>query len=170
MCSGGLYNRFGHSVDITESVNLPNWNRFAPGPGVGIQLRNGRLVIPCYHRVVEELVHAESVGDAAHNHVIYSDDHGKTWHRGESTEARIDESQIVELSDGSLMLKIRSNRGKGRRAISISQDGGVTWSKPTDDPTLVEPVCQASFIRYTDSREFMKNRLLFSNPAKTVRK
>lgn len=32
-------------------------------------------------------------------------------------------------------------------------------------PSLIEPVCQASFIRYTLASEHGKNRLLFSNPA-----
>ena len=64
------------------------------------------------------------------------------------------------------MMNMRSNRGKGRRAVTTSSDGGKTWSPLIDDPTLVEPVCQASFIRYTDRRDgHAKNRLLFSNPA-----
>ena len=47
-------------ADITASVNRPDWNRIVPGPGVGIQLRNGRLVIPCNH----------VIGNVAFNHVI----------------------------------------------------------------------------------------------------
>jgi sialidase-1 len=42
----------------------------------------------------------------------------------------------------------------------------MTWSKVADDPTLVEPVCQASLIRYTDPHHHAKSRLLFSNPAR----
>jgi sialidase-1 len=41
----------------------------------------------------------------------------------------------------------------------------MTWSPVTSDPALIEPVCQASLIRYTLSPAFTKNRLLFSNPA-----
>jgi len=142
-------------ADITASVNRPNWNRIVPGPGVGIQLRSGRLVIPCNH----------VIGDVTFNHVIYSDDHGKTWRLGGSTEGNTDENQIVELADGTLLLNIRNYREKGHRGLSMSKDGGLTWSTVTSDPTLIEPVCQASFIRYTGSQQFMKNRLLFSNPA-----
>jgi sialidase-1 len=142
-------------ADITASVNRSSWNRIVPGPGVGIQLRSGRLVIPCNH----------VIANVAFNHVIYSDDHGKKWHLGGSTEGNTDENQIVELTDGSLLLNIRNYRDKGHRGVSMSKDGGLTWSKITSDPTLIEPVCQASFIRYTESPQFMKNRLLFSNPA-----
>jgi sialidase-1 len=142
-------------ANITKSVNRRAWNRIVPGPGVGIQLRSGRLMIPCNH----------VVGKEASDHVIYSDDHGKSWRLGGSTEGKTDEDQIVELADGTLMLNIRNYREKGHRGISLSKDGGLTWSPVTSDPTLIEPVCQASLIRYALSPAFTKNRLLFSNPA-----
>jgi sialidase-1 len=142
-------------TDITKSVNRPDWKRIVPGPGVGIQMQSGRLVISCNHEIGSEPV----------NHVIYSDDHGNTWRLGGSTDAKTDENQVVELADGSLMLNIRNYREKGHRGISISKDGGLTWSNVVNDPTLIEPVCMASLIRYTQSPPFMKNRLLFSNPA-----
>jgi sialidase-1 len=141
--------------DITKSVNRPSWNRIVPGPGVGIQMRSGRLVIPFNHLI----------GNEAYDHVIYSDDHGKTWRLGGSTEADMDEDQIVELADGSLLLNIRNYRDKGHRGIASSKDGGLTWSRVSNDATLIEPVCQASLVRYTASPQFTKDRLLFSNPA-----
>ena len=142
-------------ANLTRSVNRKGWNRFVPGPGVGIQLRSGRLVIPCNH----------VIGSESTDHVIFSDDHGKTWLLGGSTEGKTDEDQIVELADGTLMLNIRNYREKGHRGIALSKDQGMTWSPVTSDPTLIEPVCQASLIRYTLSPAFSKNRLLFSNPA-----
>jgi sialidase-1 len=66
---------------------------------------------------------------------------------------------VVELRDRSLMLNMRSYHGKNRRAVAWSKDRGETWSESKLDEALVEPVCQASLIRYG------KNRLLFSNPA-----
>ena len=113
------------------------------------------MVIPCNH----------VIGTEATNHVIYSDDHGKTWHLGGSTDPKTDENQLVELSDGSLMLNIRNYREQGHRGISLSKDGGLTWSPVVSDPILIEPVCMASLIRYTEIPQFTKNRLLFSNPA-----
>ncbi len=146
--------------DITRSVNHAGWRRIIPGPGVGIQMTSGRLVIPCNHEV----------GPVATDHVIYSDDHGKTWHLGGSTQDKTDEDQVVQLADGSLMLNIRNYREKGHRGISISKDGGLTWSPVVADPTLIEPVCMASLIRYTKTPEFSKNRLLFSNPASQTKR
>jgi sialidase-1 len=143
--------------DITESVCRPDWRDCVPGPGVGIQMRSGRLVIPACHFTV-----GSSMDDAV-NAPMVSDDHGATWKLGGDTDPKMDESHVVELSDGSLLLNMRSNRGLGRRGTALSRDGGMSWSKVTDDPTLVEPVCEGCLIRYSDAT------LLFSNPANEKR-
>ena len=64
----------------------------------------------------------------------------------------------------------------GKRALAWSGDGGETWSNLSFDDTLIEPVCQASFLRYTlaatgaetGAETGGRNRLLFSNPASTT--
>jgi sialidase-1 len=157
-------------VDITENVKKPGWSWYATGPGVGIQLKRGpykgRLVIANDHReVIDGLPVSVS-------HVFYSDDHG-TWKLGGSIGRHTNECQVVELEDGSLMMNMRNlgerdgkDPSKGRkRAIALSRDGGDTWSEVTFDETLIEPVCQAAFLRYTTSEEHGRSRLLFSNPA-----
>ena len=58
---------------------------------------------------------------------------------------------------------------KNCRAVATSRDGGLTWSPLRYDTTLVEPICQASFLRLTRRGEFEKSRLLFANPAGTKR-
>jgi sialidase-1 len=72
---------------------------------------------------------------------------------------------VVELRDGRLLLNIRSYRGNHRRLAAFSRDGGETFSAPVEDPELVEPVCQASILRYPGRR----GGILFSNPASTKR-
>jgi sialidase-1 len=66
-------------------------------------------------------------------------------------------------------MNMRSYAGKNRRAISYSHDGGLTWSAVHLDPVLIEPVCEASLFRYTLAGKGGKDRLLFANPADTVR-
>ncbi len=100
--------------------------------------------------------------------MIYSDDHGKTWKIGGSAGPETNESAVVQLADGALLLNMRSYAGRQHRAIASSHDGGLTWSPVRLDAALIEPVCQASMIRYTLARETGKNRLLFSNPADTA--
>jgi len=156
-------------VEITADVKLPNWVWYATGPVNGIQIQSGpyrgRLALPCDHRVKER----DAWNTGGHSHAIYSDDHGETWKLGQATDASMNECTVAELADGRLMLNMRSYRGKHLRAVATSEDGGETWSAPVDDPALVEPVCQASLLRYTTEADGGKNRLLFSNPASQSR-
>ena len=56
----------------------------------------------------------------------------------------------------------------GRRGVALSNDGGASWGECLDDPTLIEPVCQASLLRHSWGEAGDKSRLLFSNPASTT--
>ena len=158
-------------VNISKQVTKPQWTWVATGPGVSIQLkqgpRKGRLVVPSDHAVM--------MGEQKimHSHMFYSDDHGQTWQLGAALPEHTDECQVVELAGGELLLNMRSYWGRvakvaerdGKRAVARSSDGGATWEELGFDETLIEPVCQASFIRYTSTEGDGKDRLLFSNPA-----
>jgi sialidase-1 len=143
-------------AEITKDVKRDNWTWYATGPGCGIQLKTGRLVIPCDHKTAG--------AKAFHSHVIYSDDHGKTWKLGGVLGEKTNECQVIERQDGSLLINMRSYHGKNRRAIATSSDGGLAWGDVTLDESLIEPVCQASLIRTGE-----KGELLFANPASTKR-
>ena len=154
---------------ITDTTKRPEWRWYATGPGVGIQLQEGpakgRLVVPCDHSLV-----TPNDPDGYNSHVIISDDHGKTWKIAGVITPKVNECQVVELADASLMINMRNyDRSKTTRAVAISTDGGATWSRVAHDPALVEPICQASFLRYTLETNHDKNRLLFSNPARPKR-
>jgi len=148
-------------ADITKQVKPGEWRWYATGPGHGIQLKSGRLLVPCDH----------NEKNAMYSHTIYSDDHGETWKTGGSLPKLTDEAMAVELADGSVLINMRSNHMRGLRAIARSTDGGDTWSDIKFDPDLVEPVCQASIIRYSlqAGEKQGRNRLLFANPASRVR-
>lgn len=141
-------------AEITAQVKHSDWTWYATGPGNGIQLRNGRLVVPCDHN---------SADGMRFSHAIYSDDRGATWKIGGIAEEKTNESAIVELKNGELVFNMRSYHGKNRRAVQRSRDGGLTWSPLVLDEALIEPVCQASMV--VDS----KGRIVFSNPASTKR-
>lgn len=152
--SGDDGQTWSEPAEITASVKESSWTWYATGPGVGIQLRGGRLVVPCDH--------AQAVTKEFYSHCILSDDYGRTWRHGGRTTGKTNECQAAELSDGSLLLNMRSYYGRNQRAVARSSDGGVSWGEVTHDAALPEPVCQASLIR-------AGKLLLFSNPASVRR-
>jgi sialidase-1 len=144
-------------VEITRDVKKPEWTWYATGPGVGIQLKSARLLVPCDHKA--------DGGKVRESHVVYSDDAGKSWKLGGTVGPGCNECQAVELADGAVMLNMRSFQGNNRRLVAVSTDGGERFSKPVEDSALVEPVCQASILRGPGD----KGEILFSNPASTKR-
>ena len=138
-------------TDITSQIAKPEWHKdfkFITS-GRGIQTKAGKLL----HTMV-------NLNSGLH--VFGSDDHGKTWYFIDVPIQPADESKIIELADGTLMINARVN-GKGLRYVHTSTDEGKTWeTKPA--PELIDPGCNASIIRYTSIEDgYEKNRLLFSN-------
>jgi sialidase-1 len=145
---------------LTDEIGLDiawNTDRFdyqhGTGPGIGIQMSSGRLVIPSYYF------------DEKGSHIIYSDDNGTSWHKGEDLGVG-EECQVVELLNGSLYLNARSGGGGGRYVVT-SNDGGETWNPWIEDPELPDLGCMASIIRYNSTG--YENALLFTNPYSKVR-
>ena len=140
-------------------LRRPQWGWYATGPGNGIQIvrgrYKGRIVVPANHS------DRTSEGHFYRAHVICSDDAGESWSLGGIAGPATNESAVAELDDGSLLLNMRSYAGRNRRALSVSRDGGATWSAPKLHEALVEPVCQASMIRVDAGAT---GSLLFSNP------
>ncbi len=153
-------NTWSSPAEITKDVKQPDWTWYATGPGSAIQVKKGkykdRLVVACDH--------IESESKKYFSHAIYSDDGGKTWSLGGTTpQDRVNESTVAELPNGNLMLNMRNYSTIRNRQVSISKDGGKTWSDIRADSALIEPVCQASLIRYDYPEK--KKFLVFSNPA-----
>jgi sialidase-1 len=146
-------------VEITASVKQADWTWYATGPGVGIQTRSGRLIVPANHAVTGTAVHR--------SHVIVSDDGGTSWQMGGHSDPGTNESQVVELADGRLMLNMRNHPPKpaNYRMVATSADRGRTWTPAAPDRALIEPPAQASLLRLTTVAAGGRNRLLFSNPA-----
>lgn len=147
-------------TDITRAAMDTNWHWVGTGPGHGVQLRSGRLLMPCWADTTPRL------GEIQLSFVFWSDDGGATWKQGGVLDANAsDECEVVELETGGLYLNARSRQGKKQRAYSFSGDDGETWSTVKYDPRLSEPSCQGSVVRLTDSQHFQKSRMLLSTPA-----
>jgi len=145
-------------VDLADRIT-PYDDSFISGPGVGIQTKSGRLVVPGYTGTFDNKTRT-----GLYSRVLYSDDHGQHWSMGDAVSAFTSECQVVELADGRLMSNMRENTGQSCRAVATSEDGGQTWGKPYWDHALNECPCQASFIRYSEAAGDGRSRLLFANP------
>ncbi len=156
-------------VDITGAVDRfrPEWpwRVVATGPCHGIQLRNGRLVVPVWLAKAEGGAHGKAVVAT-----IFSDDKGATWQRGEiavhntATTPGVSEASMAELSDGRVMLIARNHAPAHRKIAVFSRDGATGWSRPEFAEALPEPICQASLLSYDDPAAPGKSLLLFSGP------
>jgi sialidase-1 len=150
-------------LEITAAAKLTNWTWYATGPGNGLQIEQGahqgRLVIPCDH--------IEADSKHYYSHILYSDDHGKSWKLGGSTpQHQVNECEVVELAGGRLMLNMRNyDSAKKCRQVAVSEDGGLSWKDQHLDETLIEPRCQAAIERYSWPGAKSRSVILFSNPA-----
>jgi sialidase-1 len=155
---------FSQAVEITSTFDRfrpeYDWKVLATGPGHGIQLKSGRLLVPVWLSL--------GTGGSAHRPsvtaTIYSDDGGKTWKRGDIAVADTpdfiypNETAAAQLPDGSVMLNVRSESKAHRRTVVVSQDGASGWSQPRLDESLVEPICFGSLL------SLGAKGLLFVNP------
>jgi sialidase-1 len=153
-------------VEITAEVKRPDMRHFVGGPGHGIQLTKGphagRLLVQGNHSVRPGEDGKPPVVGA---HVIYSDDHGKTWRMGaidRHDDGRVhpNETTLVELPDGTVYFNTRDQRGTdpGHRAATTSSDGGASFDAPFQVvPDLETPIVHGSLFRLAD-------RVVFSCP------
>jgi autotransporter-associated beta strand protein len=153
-------------VNLNTQMRDPSWSELDTGPGIGIQLRwqtdpsrNGRIVIPAY-------TYVGTVPPTATSHALteYSDDGGVTWQHSNLTNVDADEAQVVELTNGNLLMDARAE-GASYREEFISQDGGATWGPMYSGGIPITSV-NCSLIRYSAKRDGDdRDRLLFCGPS-----
>ena len=149
--------------DITPAIRQ-DWMKFlGTGPGTGIVLRTGahkgRILVPAY--TTNSVVH---LWGSQSSRLIYSDDHGVTWHAGEAPNdnrpvgngvihsstmnnngAQNTEATVLQLNNGDVKLFMRGLTGDLQ--VATSKDGGVTWEKDIKRyPQVRDPYVQMSAI------------------------
>jgi sialidase-1 len=143
-----------------------DWKVIATGPGHGVQLKTGRLVVPVWLAYGKTGDHAPSLSAT-----IFSDDHGQTWQAGEIAVPNSEpfgnpnETMVTTLADGKVMLVTRSVSRPNRKIITTSIDGASQWTRPVFHDQLLEPICMASIVNYPQHPGW----LIFSNPHSVAR-
>lgn len=159
--------------DVTRGVkHAALATTIASGPGIGIQLRRGphagRLVMPFN----------EGPYGRWQVYAAFSDDGGATWTPGDNvpggletnaqgkTVSLVNEVQMAELDDGSVILNSRNQGGSRNRTAAVSRDGGRTWSALRVVPELFDAPCMAALLR---TETGPRRTLWFSGPMKKNR-
>jgi len=146
------------STDNLETLSEPVVVTLLPGYHVVnnarvIRLKSGRLLVPAALHTDMESVNttAPMFAYSAALTAYYSDDDGHTWHRDNSRITPIAERSIVfhepglvELSDGRIMMYIRTDQGS--QYVQYSSDEGINWTKPEPMP-LASPISPATIER-----------------------
>lgn len=146
---------FVEESEITSVYPFVPFTAIAVGPGVGIKAK-GKLITPTWI----------ALGNGKNKHansfigVLYSEDGGKEWKfnpiRTETVPSP-NESMLVTLSNGKVLINCR-HESETRRRLVLTSDDGINYGDPHFDETLTEQRVMASIISATDG-------IMFSNPA-----
>ncbi|KAK3506396.1 hypothetical protein QTP70_015328 [Hemibagrus guttatus] len=134
-------------VDLTEHVigdEIENWATFSVAPGHGIQMKDGRLIVPAYVYYIDSSVKSYAFA-------FYSDDHGSTWSYGKKLSVTSGECQVAEItSNGKTYLYCNARSSEGYRVEAWSENGGESFDKISCNKSLVEPPtgCQGSVVSF----------------------
>lgn len=148
-------------ASITAQVKDPRWNLFFNGPGAGIAMKNGTLVFAAQYW------DQSGRPGIPHSTIIFSYDHGKTWRAGKAMRAQTNEAQVIETTQGNLMLTMRDNRG-GFRTVATSSDMGESWIEHSSSHRQFEdPICMASLYKSTFRLGKRERELVFFSNVKS---
>lgn len=133
---------------------------YGVGPGNGIVTKDGTIMIPCY-------VYGGST-DSQKASFIYSTDNGATWNRtADATSSWSSESQLVELSDGTIRMFFRNGNSK-ISYVDAAGNGkeGYTWGNVVTTSISNNSNCQISAMKYSEKING-KEAILLSCPTNT---
>ncbi|XP_075054415.1 sialidase-3 [Mixophyes fleayi] len=145
-------------TDVTEEVlgdDLKNCATVAVGPGHGIQSQSGKLIVPAYLYYIHSHVCGLPIPwkTKPHSFLFYSDDHGKSWHKGSMLwKQQTGECEVAEVahSNGSGLLYCSARTSKHYRVEATSSPQFLEFGNSHYCKNLCEPPhgCQGSVVSY----------------------
>lgn len=146
--------------EITADVKDPSWAVTSTGPGQAILTRWGNGQAPAGRILVPGWYHFEGQPGPAGSFVFYSDDGGLSWQRGGLPEPSTSEAQLVELTDGTILMDARPTADEDTEARYLfrSGDGGTSWSASEEGlamARIMAGISRHSALRDGDSRDLL---------------
>ncbi|TDH14879.1 hypothetical protein EPR50_G00025230 [Perca flavescens] len=157
ICSTDDGDTWSPVTDLTKRVigdTIKEWATFALGPGHGIQLKSGRLLIPAYAYHIEcKECFGQLCQTTPHAFCFHSDTHGRTWRFGEAVPGPESvECQMVSVDeeDGTNVLYCNARSPLGYRVQALSLDDGAVFQEGQLVQRLVEPRngCHGSIVGF----------------------
>lgn len=134
-------------IEITEVFDHIEHTVVALGPGHGLTLCDGTMIIPVWFALNNENKKAHRPSFVS---TLYSKDNGITWCVGEIINSDIlvnpSECAVALLSDDSVVMSIRNENDCRLRFFAKSPDGYEKWLITGFDERFSDPVCQGSMI------------------------
>ncbi|XP_029302174.1 sialidase-4 [Cottoperca gobio] len=157
ICSTDEGDTWSPVTDLTKKVigdTIKEWATFALGPGHGIQLKSGRLLIPAYAYHIEcKECFGQLCQTTPRAFCFHSDTHGRTWRFGEAVPVPESvECQMVSVDeeDGTNVLYCNARSPLGYRVQALSLDDGAVFQEGQLVQRLVEPKngCHGSIVGF----------------------
>ncbi|KAG9330054.1 hypothetical protein JZ751_027359, partial [Albula glossodonta] len=177
---------WSEATDLTESVigdQVASWATFAVGPGHGIQMTDGKLVIPAYAYNIQKSCFCIPIccNVLPYSFAFYSDDNGMTWKVGEQIHLESCECEMAEIIDqcrkSHLYCNARNPKGGCRVEALCESSARNAFGMPHLATKLVDTGggCQGSVIGFpapkshpdeqnADNKEDRPTWLLYSHP------
>ena len=160
--------------DITSQIygaqckvaSRTGWYAAFVSSGNGLQLSTGRIIF-----VLNVRENSQTALRTFKNYALYSDDGGKTWQVSKNAPVNSyggNESKIVELMDGRLLMSTRPNGGN-KRIHAYSSDGGENWTTATAHNDITVASSNGDMIYYTSVKNgWDTNRIIHFIPTATT--
>ncbi|TRY97907.1 hypothetical protein DNTS_034133 [Danionella cerebrum] len=168
---------WSQTIDLTGDVigeQVKQWAPFAVGPGHGVQMNSGRLIVPAYAYRYTAKPGCTSFCCLSfccftpYALAFYSDDQGSTWKAGEQLDVESCECQMAEITgeNGKSTLYCNARTRLGFRTEALSYNSGKNFDDVSSANKLIETGngCEGSVLSFIGPNP-PQTLMLYSHPS-----